>query len=353
MSFEVRVKNGARVAALRILSLVMIGVLVWFLNWDLMADTLREEGAYWVFIAFTGIFVLFFALSFYIARRPRIKADGQTVTFYPLWRRSRTVALSEITSRGEKFDYSDPKKAALAGAVGGGLLAYAVTRRDAAGLKPPQATIYTYYSGARKLFTISSRNAQNLEQFNQLVTAQLAERPPQADPHAKPSRLPLLCAIGIPAACALTVVTFLLLPREQQDFLAGTAWIANNDGSYWVFEPDHTFHWYQTKGITDDNYFAGTYEFHMGSDGIKYLTTELSQYAVTEEEILGVIARAPAYNVDNFVCFSTTNQSFLRNGEEQLDQPNVSSYFGFLLLDGTYLDIANMTTGNYYGFTKE
>ena len=66
-----------------------------------------------------------------------------------------------------------------------------------------------------------------------------------------------------------------------------------------------------------------------------------------------MIASDPGYTRDNFICFSCVNQSFILRGEEQLSEDVRSSYLGFLLRDGTYLDIANMTTGTYYGFTKE
>ena len=141
--------------------------------------------------------------------------------------------------------------------------------------------------------------------------------------------------------------------NNQADIMAGTSWLSQNDNSYWVFGEDQTFCWYQTKGETDDNYFVGTYEFHIGQDAINYLTKELSDYGVTEEEIKGVISRTSEYTQDNFVCFSCVNQSCMLNGQELLSEEKVSSYFGFLLEDGTYLDIANMTTGTYYGFTKE
>lgn len=140
---------------------------------------------------------------------------------------------------------------------------------------------------------------------------------------------------------------------DKVDIMAGTSWLSGDDNSYWVFGEEQVFHWYQTKGVTDDNYFAGTYEFHIGQDAIRYLTTALSDYGVTEKEIRDVISRVPEYSEDNFVCFSCVNQSFMLNGQEQLSEEVVSSYFGFLLEDGTYLDIANMTTGTYYGFTKE
>lgn len=137
------------------------------------------------------------------------------------------------------------------------------------------------------------------------------------------------------------------------DLLAGTSWIADNDGSQWIFHEDQTFAWYLSKEVTDDNYYAGTYEFHIGQDAIDYLTNTLSDYGVTKEEMQQIFDRNEEYALDNFICFSTTNQSFLLNGQEQLSEDVVTSYFGFVLLDGTYLDIANMITGTYYGFTKE
>ena len=44
--------------------------------------------------------------------------------------------------------------------------------------------------------------------------------------------------------------------------------------------------------------------------------------------------------------------AYNERGEEQLSGDVRSSYLGFLLQDGTYLDIANMATGTYYGFKR-
>lgn len=142
---------------------------------------------------------------------------------------------------------------------------------------------------------------------------------------------------------------------SNHDPLAGTAWTSLDDHSYWAFDMDQGFHWYNDQTVTDDNYFAGTYEFHMGQDALDYLTHDLARYEVTEEEMMGVINRSKLYTLETFICFSTTNQSFLLDGVEQLKngEEAVTSYFGFLLEDGTYLDIANMDTGTYYRFTKD
>lgn len=157
----------------------------------------------------------------------------------------------------------------------------------------------------------------------------------------------VLCLFSCLSSCASK-------PEEQKpDLLRNTSWISTNDGSHMVFESDGSFAWYQTKGKTDDNYFAGTYEFYIGRSAMDYLANDLSEYGITEEKMQAYFDMNSEYSLDNLVCLSTTNQSFMLGGEEQLSEPKKTSYFGFMLGDGTFLDIANMITGTYYGFSKE
>lgn len=182
MSFVVRMKKRKKMVFVRVLCVLMIAVLLWFLNWDLMQETLAEDNAYLIFWALIGAFLLLFAFSFYAQRRPRIEVDGQDITFYPKWKPSKRASLSEITSRKEKPDYYDPKQAAVAGALGGGLLAWAVTKRNASTMPTPKAMIYTYYSGDTKLITVSTREMENVERFDQMVVSRLEGRPLAAEP---------------------------------------------------------------------------------------------------------------------------------------------------------------------------
>ncbi|MBD5085427.1 MAG: YueC family protein [Clostridiales bacterium] len=366
MSFEVRKKKNPGMIVVRVLCVLMIAAIVWFINWDLMRDALRQEGLDIIFMGFVGIFLLFFVGSFYVQRRPRIEVNGQHIAIYPLWRPSKKITLREITSRKAEGDTSGEQlDAAIGGMLLGGMPAYALQQRYSDALQSPKEMSYTYYSGDTKLITVSTKGMENVERFDNMVVDKLEGKPlpgagvkmtaEEVEP-AEKTKLPLIFAGLAGVVCLVAVIVIVLIPRtgtRSPDLLAGTSWIAANDGSQWVFREDQTFHWYQTKGETDDNYFAGTYEFHIGQDALDYLTTELSRYAVTEREMRDVISRVPEYTVDNFVCFSCVNQSFMLNGQEQLSEENVSSYFGFLLLDGTYLDIANMTTGTYYGFMKE
>lgn len=363
MSFEVRMKKRTKMIVLRIFSALMAVVMIWFINLDFIRSALMQDGAYLLFIGFIGIFLMFFVWSFYVQKRPRIKVDGQDITFYPMWRPSQKVTLSAITARNVKGDATGEKiDAAIGGALLSPPLADALEQRYTAALQNPNPKdmVYTYYSGDTKLISVSTKNMENVERFDRMVADRLEGKPleqemPAAEIQpAKKSKFPLALAGLIGVICVVAAI--MLVPRkasQSPDLLAGTSWISGNDNSQWVFGTDKTFHWYQTEGETDDNYFAGTYEFHVGQDAINYLTTEFSDYGITERKIRQVISSNSEYMLDNFVCFSCVNQSFMLRGKEQLSEDTISSYLGFFLQDGTYLDIANMTTGTYYGFTKE
>ena len=120
-----------------------------------------------------------------------------------------------------------------------------------------------------------------------------------------------------------------------------------------MIDADGSFHWYQPRQVTDDNYYAGTYRFYVGQEAWDYLLAYFSDMGLTEEDLLGVINDRPEYNLERFVCLVATNESFLLDGEEQLSAPTQTHYFGFLLENGSYLNIANMTTGSSYAFTKD
>ena len=363
MSFEVRMKKRTKMIVLRIFSALMAVVMIWFINLDFIRPALMQDDAYLLFIGFIGIFLMFFAWSFYAQKRPRIKVDGQDITFYPMWRPSQKVTLSAITARNVKGDATGEKiDAAIGGALLSPPLADALEQRYTAALQNPNPKdmVYTYYSGDTKLISVSTKNMENVERFDRMVADRLEGKPleqemPAAEIQpAKKSKFPLALAGLIGVICVVAAI--MLAPRkasQSPDLLAGTSWISGNDNSQWVFGTDKTFHWYQTEGETDDNYFAGTYEFHVGQDAINYLTTEFSDYGITERKIRQVLSSNSEYMLDNFVCFSCVNQSFMLRGKEQLSEDTISSYLGFFLQDGTYLDIANMTTGTYYGFTKE
>mgnify|MGYP001030985887 FL=1 len=225
MTFAVRMKNTKKMLVLRILCISMIALITWFISWEPMQETLMEENAYLIFVGFIVVFFLLFAFSFYAQRRPRIEVDGQDIAFYPKWGPSKRVFLSEITSRKEKPDYYDPKQAAVAGALGGGLLAYIVTKRNASTMATPKAMIYTYYSGDTKLITVSTREMENVERFDQLVRSKLEGKPlageftAAVEEPVKKGKSPFLLAgvAGVVCVAVVCAAMFILPDRSTGD----------------------------------------------------------------------------------------------------------------------------------------
>lgn len=73
-------------------------------------------------------------------------------------------------------------------------------------------------------------------------------------------------------------------------------WKAYHDGSLIVCETDCTFRYYQSEEDMTDDYFEGTYEFYVGAEAVEYVTTVLSEFDVTEEELEGLFERSEEHD---------------------------------------------------------
>ncbi len=142
--------------------------------------------------------------------------------------------------------------------------------------------------------------------------------------------------------------------KVEKDVLAGTAWNSDNDNSYWVFNEDGTFYWYKDKGVTDDNYFGGSYKSYSGEavfDSIGDVDPYLA--GITQEELLKGFNNADDYKVEDSLYIDTTYNTYLLDGVEKLSQETKNSYYGFLSEDGKTLSIVNMSTGSLYNFSRD
>ena len=143
--------------------------------------------------------------------------------------------------------------------------------------------------------------------------------------------------------------------KDEALALTSYNWQGTEDGSLLVFEQDGTFRYYRSADDLTDSYYEGTYVFHVGAEAVTYITTTLSKYGVTEEELVGIFDRNEEYEESNFVCFSLNNEACIIGGENSVDTPYETPYMGFCLeKDGSlYLDIANMNTANYHLFVAK
>lgn len=355
MAFEVCANQNKkrRLLFAQVICLIMIAGLFWFIHLSFINIYIKENGYYPIFVGLIGIFILIFAFSFYAKKRPRIMVNGDKITIYPLWRKKEQITFSEITSRKVHGDASDSQKMAAVGAAGGffcSLLQLCCSNKNTKSLE----TIYTYYSGNKKRIAVSTREMQNVEQFDKMVvdclngkTIEYTEENIEVIKDAKRiKKLPIVAMLfGI--GCVLAVGAMLFAP--QKDVLSGTSWIAKNDGSKWIFYEDKSTYWYQNPNETNDNYYAGMYEVHIDKNVIEQLS---KQWGITEWEL----QQAVAFGNDakgELIGFSVTNYSFMRNGQEQLSKPTVTGYYGILSNEKNMLSIVNMTTGGIYIFERE
>lgn len=130
-----------------------------------------------------------------------------------------------------------------------------------------------------------------------------------------------------------------------------TSWIAS-DGSEMKFE-NGTMKWYQHEGEYDDNYYFGKYEVYIGEEAIEFITEDLKEYGVTRDELEDIFDRNDEYSEDNFVVFDLVYDGITVDGETTVPTNPRIPWYGFILEDNTYLDVANMNTGTYYSFTKK
>ncbi len=112
----------------------------------------------------------------------------------------------------------------------------------------------------------------------------------------------MLLAVFLLSGCFSSDKAENIEPNIEPDALTKTSWISYDDGSYWVFNEDHSFFWYQEKGVTDDNYYGGTYKLYRGEKAMDFIEKKLSSYGVTKAELMEVINRSDEYTVEDFIC---------------------------------------------------
>lgn len=142
------------------------------------------------------------------------------------------------------------------------------------------------------------------------------------------------------------------LVAEEETVFAGYSYIAG-DGSVIYFYEDGTFIWYQSDDNHDDNYYTGTFAEYRGLDATNQIVEELTDYDVTQEELIDYFERNAEdeyYTLENFECLILYNESLVADGEYQDISGNISPYMGFYL--NGYYDAANMNSAEYNSFTR-
>lgn len=159
--------------------------------------------------------------------------------------------------------------------------------------------------------------------------------------------LAIFCLGGV----VLNIVKNNDINTKESSLVNNTKW-KGSDNSEIEFTNDR-INWYRYSYDHSDNYYSGTYSFYIGKDAVDYITNNLSQYGVTRNELESLFNRNTTYSEENFVVFDIRYDKFVINGENQTITRPLTPWYGFILNDNTYLDVANMNTATYYKFTKE
>lgn len=140
---------------------------------------------------------------------------------------------------------------------------------------------------------------------------------------------------------------------KPTDKITGYSFVDKSEKSLLDLRYSGNFKYYQSKDDLTDNYYEGTYDVYVGKDAVDYITTDLSRYGVTEEELQGVFDRSSSYDESNFYCLVLNNEKCMVNGQNTLTTPTSTPYYGFYIESTKTLDIANMNTASYLYFERQ
>ena len=137
--------------------------------------------------------------------------------------------------------------------------------------------------------------------------------------------------------------------EQETSLITEYLWQASGDSSLIVCKTDGSFKYYQSSEDLTNYYYEGTYEFYMGKKAMTYITTELSEYAVTKDELEALIDRSEEYEESNFVVLVLNNEACMIDGENVAETPYTTPYYGFCLEENgePNLGLVNMNSGNY------
>ena len=137
---------------------------------------------------------------------------------------------------------------------------------------------------------------------------------------------------------------------QSSSLLNNTTWRASDESE--VVFSDNKIDWYRYPDDRLNSYYSGTYTFYMGEAAVEHLLNDMSEYGITDEKLQSLFKRNDEYSKDNFVVVDIKYDKLIVNHNEQSISKPEAPWYGFILNDNTYLDVANMVTGTYYKFTK-
>ena len=142
---------------------------------------------------------------------------------------------------------------------------------------------------------------------------------------------------------------------DIKEAITSRNWVETHSNSYLVFGSGKKFTYYRDYNTTDDYYYTGKYEIYVGEDAMEYITDDLSEYGITEDEIEDMIDANRNYDLSNLVCIVLKNNEQIIGGVNTLSDTVVTPYCGFYIgedEDAT-LDLTNLNAASNFTFITE
>lgn len=149
------------------------------------------------------------------------------------------------------------------------------------------------------------------------------------------------------AMILFVVFYFLLLDDDNYNYkhIKGNSYTAN-DNSYLVLNNDKTFYWYKDKN-DKNNYYYGSYTVKRGENAVKFISSDLVVYDITEEAQRQTIENIDIENaIDHYYLLNLNNEKLVKDGKEE-KMYKETRYYGFATDDYNELDFLNVDADNY------
>lgn len=142
---------------------------------------------------------------------------------------------------------------------------------------------------------------------------------------------------------------------DIEDEITSQNWVETNSNSYLVFSSGKKFKYYMDYNDTDDYYYEGKYEIYVGEDALEYITEDLEEYDIDEDDIEDKIDDNRDYDMSNLVCLVLKNNTQMIGGINALSDTVVTPYYGFYIADDDEpsMDLWSMNVGMIFEFITE